>query len=340
MADHVAQNVGAHPDLFDPEVILFFRDGDLARKVIATHRNEKYLPTIELHPNLHPTDSLDEALGKASILIFAIPHAFVAEFGQRMADVVNRQKGGKVPTMGISLTKGVSFDARGQLELMSSVYERMVGIPVGALSGANIAIEVAKGQYCEAVLAPPRLESLPKGAMVQLLLAMFEADHFKVRFSADQKTVELCGALKNIISCGVGLIDGLGYRINTKAAAMACGLRELRRFLAFFHPGYDENVLFDSCGVADIVVSSFAGRNLRVAKEFAAQKLTEGVLDLEQLEAKVLRGQKLQGPGTAMHVYHMLASEKKLDEFPFFAAVHRIFNEGLDASAILEAIRD
>ena len=57
---------------------------------------------------------------------------------------------------------------------------------------------------------------------------------FSVSISEDPKTVELCGALKNIVACGAGFCDGLGLGDNTKAAIIRLGLVEMMSFSKLF----------------------------------------------------------------------------------------------------------
>ncbi len=66
-----------------------------------------------------------------------------------------------------------------------------------------------------------------------------------------------------------------------------------------FYDGIDDNTFLESCGVADLITTCFGGRNRKCADAFAKANKSKS---LEEIEAELLGGQKLQGTLTAKEV--------------------------------------
>ena len=113
--------------------------------------------------------------------------------------------------VGISLIKGFMIVPGGGIKLMSESITGLLGIPVGVLMGANLAGEVAADQFCETTIAFNGSKEI--GSMFK---KAFQTDNFRVSVVRDVHGTEMCGALKNIVACGAGFVDGLKLGDNTK----------------------------------------------------------------------------------------------------------------------------
>ena len=79
---------------------------------------------------------------------------------------------------------------------------------LGALSGPNLAVEVARGAPTASVVASAE----PAAALaIQRLFSCRENPTFRVYTSGDVIGVELGGAIKNVIAIGAGVCDGQGF---------------------------------------------------------------------------------------------------------------------------------
>lgn len=115
--------------------------------------------------------------------------------------------------------------------------------------------------------------------------------------------VEICGACKNIVALAAGIVDALQLGGNTKATIMRIGLEEIRLFTKIFFHEVNKRIYFESCGISDLIVTCFAGRNRKVAEAFVKQRKK-----IEELEEELLKGQKLQGVDTAKQVYKIVSA--------------------------------
>ncbi|KAI9254015.1 glycerol-3-phosphate dehydrogenase [NAD+] [Sporodiniella umbellata] len=321
----IGENVLKYPEIFESQVRQWvfeedFRGEKLTEVINRERENPKYLPGIKFTANIKAMPSLVEATREASVLVFVLPHQFVRS-------VCDEIEGTIAPNArAISLIKGLEIKPD-KVTLFSEEIARKLGIQVAALSGANIADEVAKERFCETTIGSQNTQD---GLLFHKL---FHTDYFKVNVIRDHVGVELCGALKNVVAVGAGISDGLGYGSNTKAAIIRLGLMEMRKFGQTFFGTVEDTTFFESCGVADLITTCSGGRNRKVAEAFA---ITRKPIDV--LEKELLNGQKLQGTLTAQEVNQFLSSRQMTHQFPLFTTVYRIVYENAPLETIVKDI--
>jgi len=94
---------------------------------------------------------------------------------------------------------------------------------LAALSGPNLAGEIARGLPASAVVAAEDPE------LADRIVERLGRREFRLYVNSDLLGVELGGALKNILAIAAGAADGLGFGDNGKAGLMTRGLAEMTR---------------------------------------------------------------------------------------------------------------
>jgi glycerol-3-phosphate dehydrogenase (NAD(P)+) len=200
----------------DIDVALWARTSDEAERLTHEGENAVRLPGISFPKSLKPTSDIEHALTDASLVIVAVP-------SQEMRGNASRLKGGiagGIPVL--SAAKGFEKDsAKRMTQVVAEELGPEVGSQVGVLSGPNLSKEIALGLPAATVVAAK------DGSMAKRAREIMHCPIFHVYTSDDVVGVELGGALKNIVALGAGMVDGLGYGDNAKAAYMAHGLTEI-----------------------------------------------------------------------------------------------------------------
>ena len=238
-------------------VALHVRDPETAAAIGAARRNEWYLPGIDLPDAVRVTADLNDACRRADLILLSVP-------SQAMRQTVR----GLRPLVGeaivVSVAKGLE---RGSLKRMTEVVREELGSGVEgqvcALSGPNLAVEVAAGLPAATVLAGP-------AAAAARARDLLMNDRFRCYTNDDVVGVEMGGALKNIVAIGVGIADGLGAGDNAKAAFMTRGIAEIARLGVA--AGANPLTFAGLAGLGDLVATcaSPLSRNRRVGQELAA----------------------------------------------------------------------
>lgn len=298
-------------------------DGKKLSEIINTqHENVKYLPGFKIPDNVVAIPDPLEAAKDADVLIWVLPHKFVRGACTPLVGKI------KPTAVALSLIKGFDILPEGGIALISDVLHEMLKIDVSVMMGANLAGEVAAGKFCESTIG-----SKDPG-VGQMLKNIMQTDYFRISVVDDIRTIEVCGALKNIVAVAAGIVDGLELGDNSKAAVMRIGLMEMISYAKTFYPESKLTTFFESCGVADLITTCYGGRNRKIAEAFVRTRKS-----MEQLEKEMLNGQRMQGPQTAEEVYIMLETKGFLDKFPLLVAVHKVCTGQLSPEQLIDCIR-
>ncbi|KAG8755844.1 glycerol-3-phosphate dehydrogenase [Ceratobasidium sp. 428] len=338
-----AINAKKYPDVFEEQVTMYVYEENIEGRPLSalineTHENPKYLPGVQLGSNVVAEPNLLKAIDGATALVIVLPHQFLPSVLKEMKGHVSHL------ARAVSLIKGVEVEGS-KITTFPTVISSALGISCSALSGANIANEVAEDKFCESTLGvPPNPMTTPPNEDEQLHVLpdsqlwhqLFQTSTFRIRVVQDVEGVCLCGGLKNVIALAAGFSDGLGWGSNSKAAIMRIGLLELKDFcLEFFPSTRAQTFLEESCGVADIMTSCLSGRNRLIAEQ-----MVKTGKSFRELEQEKLNGQKLQGPQTALELHTFLAARGdsvcRPGGYPLLEAVWSICFDGMAPEKLVD----
>jgi glycerol-3-phosphate dehydrogenase (NAD(P)+) len=240
-------------------VTLWEHQPDRALAMQRTRENVTFLPGIPLPPTLDVTADLAAAVRDTEVVIFVVPSQRMRINAGRVAPLIS-------PTaIAVSASKGLEV---GTLARMSEVlHDALPPGPrdrVAALSGPNLAREVAEGKPAASVVAAS------DAAVGKHIQKLFGTERLRVYSTDDVVGVELGGTLKNVIAIAIGCADGLGFGDNTKAALMTRGLAEMVR-LAVAEGGHPLT-LAGLAGLGDLIAtcSSPLSRNYSLGRELTS----------------------------------------------------------------------
>lgn len=147
---------------------------------------------------------------------------------------------------------------------------------VVALSGPNLAAEIAQGLPAATVAASVRVEAAQR---VQRVLA---SERFRVYTNDDPLGTELGGALKNVMAIAAGVCDGLHLGANAKAGLITRALAEMVRVAVAL--GAHAHTLYGLSGLGDLLATcnSPLSRNYRLGYGLAqGRNLAEILQELQ-----------------------------------------------------------
>jgi glycerol-3-phosphate dehydrogenase (NAD(P)+) len=225
------------------ETLLWAIEAEVVEAVNARRENPTYLAGIPLNRSIRATSDL-AALDDCEALLVVTP-------AQHMRSVLEQLPDCDKPL--VLCAKGIE-ERTGEL-LHRVARDACRNAPISVLSGPTFAHEVARGLPTAVTLAAEDL------ALAERLRERIGRPAFRIYVSDDVAGAEIGGAVKNVLAIACGVVEGKGLGQNARAALVARGFAEMRRFgLAC---GAQRETLAGLSGLGDLVLtcSSISSRN-------------------------------------------------------------------------------
>jgi glycerol-3-phosphate dehydrogenase (NAD(P)+) len=293
---------------------LWGRDPAAVAQIVATRRNARYLPELELPAQLNVSADLGASVRGADVVLIVTPsHAFAGLLDQAAVHFH--------PGAGLAwATKG--FDPRSGRFLHEIAAERLPAAPAAIVTGPSFAREVAQGLPTAVTVHSATHD------FAQRVAQLLHSTHFRAYTGSDMIGAELGGAMKNVLAVATGVADGMKLGFNARAGMITRGLNEMLRLGAAI--GARPETLMGLAGLGDLVLTCTGdlSRNRRLGLA-----LGRGV-PLQEAVAEI--GQVVESVETVDTIMR-LARQHHLD-LPIAHGVQRVLHEEITPAEALRQL--
>ena len=294
---------------------------------IKKGENSVYLPGQKLAPNIIPAltwEELDEIVGLRTInlLVNGLPTGAICPFYSENKERFINWFEQKIPF--VSLSKGIDPET---LELPDDLFNHYFSNyreNLTYLSGPSFAKEILDKQVTIVSLA-----GMAPGVMLEVA-EMLQADYFKAFPTYDVKGVLLGGALKNILAIAGGMLEGMGFNHNTRAAMITRGITEMLRFGKVFNARPETFYSFAGMGDLILTTTSDLSRNKTFGMELAKGRKAKEIIASQR---SVVEGYK-----TTKAAYKL--AQKYHIKTRLFDGVYQILYNDVEPKEVIKGLMD
>jgi glycerol-3-phosphate dehydrogenase (NAD(P)+) len=292
------------------ETLIWAMESEVVSSINERHENPVFLPGIPLGASIRATGDLAD-LADCDALLVVTP-------AQHMRAVLEQAPAADKPL--ILCAKGIE-EQSGRL-LHEIAKHACPTAPIAVLSGPTFAHEVARGLPTAVTLAAEDF------SLAERLRERIARPTFRIYISDDVVGAEIGGAVKNVLAIACGVVEGRGLGQNARAALIARGFAELRRFGMAF--GAKQETLSGLAGLGDLFVtcSSTSSRNYSLGVGIGEGRAAAELLSSRKTVA--------EGAFTAP-VLARLAREKGV-EMPIVEAVDALLSGCANVDEVLDAL--
>ncbi len=290
-------------------VMLHGRDPLQIKSINEEHRNPKYFGNeVFFSAQITATTDIQEALSNARFVVLAVPSNALRGVLEQICGLISSK------TVLVNTAKGFDVQTKKRLSiLIRDFFPQRKRPGIVSLIGPSFAEEVV-------IRKLTLVTSTSKSKKLAHEVAhLFSNDYFRVYAQHDEVGAEIGSAMKNVIALASGIIDGLGYGNNARAALITRGLAEIVKFGTFFGGKHKTFQGLTGLGDLSLTCNSMHSRNFRAGIEIGKNDAAETFLKTHSNTVEGI---------LATLIIHTLAKEHGLD-LPIVHAVYEVlYHEG------------
>ena len=290
------------------EVIIYGNCKEQIDDIEHNHKNTMFFEDVELNPDLHATMDIN-VVKDADVVVLSVPTIAIESVCRQIDPLLK----GKVII--VNTSKGFHPETN---ERMSQVIRRFISdehlSSVVSLIGPSHAEEVVIRMLTTICAVSLKHED------AVTIQELFSNDYFRVYTGNDEIGSEVGVALKNAIAVASGVLSGLGYGDNTRAALMTRGLAEMIRFGTAM--GGKPETFMGLTGIGDLIVtcSSRHSRNFQAGYEIGKANDAQAFWKYNK--------KTVEGVRTAKVVYEL--AQKMHIDMPITSEIYKVLYENKD----------
>lgn len=288
------------------DVIIYGKSKSEVDDINQNHKNSKFFKDVELNPILTATTDIS-VVKEADLILLAVPTIAIEPICEQIKDYLHKK------IIVVNVSKGFHPETN---ERMSEVIRRSISSDylssVVSLIGPSHAEEVVIRQLTTIDAVSLNEED------AKTVQKLFSNRYLRIYTGTDEIGSELGAALKNVMAIASGILSGLGYQDNTRAALITRGLQEMIRYGVFF--GGKEKTFMGLTGIGDLIVtcSSVHSRNFQAGYQIGKENSVDGFYANNTKTVEGVRSAK---------IVHRISTKNKI-VMPICEEVYQILYEG------------
>ena len=249
------------------ETIIYGISNDEVNDINLNHCNSRYFKDVKINENIKATLNIKEAVSHSDIIVLATPSSQIRNVINEINPLIDSN-----PII-LNVSKG--FDSK-TFRRLSEVIKELIDPNktkgIVTLIGPSFANEVIV-RYSTAICAVSSSLSL-----AEEIQTIFSNQYFRVYTNDDEVGAEVGAGLKNVIAIASGILEGLGYKDNSRAALITRGLAEICRYGMSL--GANQKTFSGLTGIGDLFLtcSSHNSRNYSAGVEIGRLNSAEEFL--------------------------------------------------------------